>query len=706
MHSVDQLAERVAPAPWWSPATLSIALDPWATEAPRGALLVGLGDPQADTLGVSLNNKGGSGYASVSAMVAGADAAQWQRWRARFPDHGAIAKIVIEDFSLDTCLSLLLFERGLRQDPIDDPGTAAWVDYVTAWECGRYLDGKDLSESPACLMTALGHAYLPESVREQSEAGFVAEGLRACLRLLSALMRQRPLPQGPALPGVTLGPEGGRAGSQLIHERQLYELMLERAVRCQLLLDLDGSPRQVLADALFVSEAMPSGVLKIMARTDSEHAWCRQGYTFLGIYRLSERGTGNDMVISVDPASMLSLRSLWIELEQLENIHWEGARPNSRPRRLKSYEDAGRPTGLKPGAPDQPWYDTEASYTLLAAPKNVAPGIPGSRLDWRADVVPAIWRLHFMRHVQAYVRVEAPAPHAPGRKRIRVVTRLSQETLARGMDPNLGLLETPTFHAWLASQSYSATAAVSPFELPPAGSYELLTLGRQLALVHRHGVTLQLREDEGDAAGLRETARCVADLCHEYQRFLDEYRGTLDQWQACLDGWGNTPRDADLWAQEIHHVKVKALKVMSNTSVLRSDYDENRLSEVLQRLWGLSEQRGELTSSVERIDELMQHALRMGSARRQRWYGSIFSALGLGLLASQVWEPVREYLTMNPYEWQLLLYKEKPSPSMAKLQLIAQEAAYYEGVTIAVVLGFSLLGFLLYWVFGLRSEPH
>lgn len=706
MSSINQISATGAPVPWWSAPSLSVALDPWADKAPKGALLVGLGDARADVPGVSINNKGGSGYASVSAMVASADAAQWQRWRARFPDSGAISNIVVEDFSLDTCLSLLLFERGLRHDTLDDPGTVAWVEYTTAWEMGQYRDGKDVSQSPACLVTALGHAYLPESVREQSEASFVVEGLRACLRLLTALMRQRPLPQGPGILGVGLGMEGGRAESHLVRERQLYELMLERAVRCQLLLDLDGSSRQVMADALFISEAMPSGVLKIMARTDSEHAWCRQGYTFLGVYRPRERGTGNDMVISVDPASSVSLRALWTELERRENGRWEGTRPSSQPRRLHSYLDPVTPSGFKPGAPDQPWYDTDGSYTLLAAPKNVAPDTPGSRLDWRADVVPAIWDLCFARHVQTYVRVETLPRHVPGRKRIRVVTRLSQNSLAQGMDPNLAILETPTFHAWLASHSYGAMAAASPFELPPSGSYELLTVGRQLALIHRHGMTLQLREDEAGAEGLRQTAECVADVCHEYQRFLDEYRNKLAQWQDALAGQGGgIPRNADQWAHDIHQVKVKALKVLSS-SMLRSDYDENRLSEALQRIWGLSEQRGELANSVAGIDELMQHALHLATARRQRWYGSTFSALGLGLLASQVWEPFKEYRTMNPYEWQLLLYKEKPSPSLAKLQQIAQEAAYYEGITIAVVLGFSLLGFLLYWVFGLRSETH
>ena len=704
MSSINQLPTAL---PWWDAPTFSVALDPWAAAAPPGVLLVGLGDAGADAAGVSLNHKGGSGYASVSAMVAGADAAQWQRWRARFADMGAIGTIVVEDFSLDTCLSLLLFERGLRNERLDDAATLAWVAYVTDWETGLYHDGQDLSQSPACLVTALGHAYLPESVREQHHAGFVADGLRACLRLLAALLRQRPRPQDPAEPGAGLGPEGERARSHLLYERQLYELMLERAVRCQLLLDLDGSPRQVLVDALFISEAMPSGVLKIMARSDSEHAWRRQGYTFLGIHRPGERGTGNDMVVSVDPASSVSLRSLWVELERLEAARWDGARPSGKPRRLASYLDPADPARVLPGAPDEPWFDTGGSHTLLAAPKNVAPGMPGSRLDWRADVVAAIWRLHFTRHVQAFVHAEAAAPDVPGRKRIRVVTRLAQHSLANGMDPNLAILESPTCHAWLASHSYGTAPAQDPFALPPAGSFEVLPLGRQQALVHRHGVTLHLREDETGAAGLRETAERVADLCHEYQRFLDEYREQLDQWHAALGGHGDgVPRDAAKWAHDIHHVKVKALKVLSNTSILRGDYDENRLSEALQRLWGLSEQRGALAGSVEGIDELMRHALHMVTEKRQRWYGSIFSALGLGLLASHVWEPVKEYLTVNPYEWQLLLFKETPAPTLAKLQHIAHDAAYYEGVTIAVVLGFTLVGFLLYWVFGLRGEAH
>ena len=151
-------------------------------------------------------------------------------------------------------------------------------------------------------------------------------------------------------------------------------------------------------------------------------------------------------------------------------------------------------------------------------------------------------------------------------------------------------------------------------------------------------------------------------------------------------------------------LKAQALTALGSSSLLQSDFDLNELSTRLQRLWGMSEQRSELLGMMDRIDELMRHSIAMRSAKRQRLFGGVLSGLGLGLLASHVWEPVRGYLTTNMFEWQLKMSRESPPPSYEHLHQIAESAARYELFTVLIVLGFSLLGFILYWIFDIRGE--
>lgn len=114
-------------------------------------------------------------------------------------------------------------------------------------------------------------------------------------------------------------------------------------------------------------------------------AFLRQGFAVMGLYRPGERGTGNDMTVSVDPRTGIDLRELWIELERLETARWDGQRPHDRIRALQSYPPG---TGW-----NQPWWDDHGRYTLLGAPKALPDWPAGSRLDW-PEVLDAIWRCY------------------------------------------------------------------------------------------------------------------------------------------------------------------------------------------------------------------------------------------------------------------------------------------------------------------------
>ncbi|MGF6571124.1 hypothetical protein ABH945_003245 [Paraburkholderia sp. GAS333] len=714
---------------WWKRADLVFELNSGAQIAEPGTVLIGLGDPNPGIAGagISLNHKGyrQARHSSVSTFVHCADDALLRYWRTQLGDTSAIRKIVVEDFSLDTCFALLLFGARLNDQGTDGVDWSAWLSYVDAWEGGTYLDGAALERSAACLLSALGHSYVPEELTETVSNGFVAQGLLACLSLLELMCASQTDPVSGI--GALNSGDYARAVGQLAHEGQIYELALKRARRCQLLADLSGSQRRVVLDALFLTEGFASGVLKVMARMDAVNTWTRRGFGLLAVHRPGEQGTGNDMVVSVDPVNGTNLGSLWRRLEGLENARWGAARPHDTPRKLESYVDPDDATRMLAGAPNQPWYDDQGRYTLIAAPKWVAPGEPGSKLNWCADVVPTLWETAFIEPVQKLVISVDDAPGGGGTAhRIARFRRRESTTGDDRLQADRVILETPTFHAWLAAQSMHIAEIKNPFLLPEPERYEIELFGAVTAVLHRQGVTFY--SSDGETATLSQfsgLAARVAKASAAYDRFLHEYADRLSAWTAeLLEASGESrgregksgqlgdeatqrpmqKRDLIRWAEDMVRTKAAALAALSDATLLEADYDHNKLAEQLQRLWGLSEQRADLLELIDRVDELMRQVIAARTERRQRIYGGFLSAAGLGIAASHVWEPVKGILTTNTYEWQLKLFGEGQHLDHAMLEHIAEQSAHYELITLLIVVGFSLLGFILYYIFGIRGE--
>lgn len=701
---------------WWERTGLTVELNASTREDTPGTLLIGLGDPNPGAMhaGVSLNQKGFAGgrHPSVTAFVNAADESLWAFWRSRFADTSAIRKVVVEDFSFDTCYALLLFGACLDGHQAGIFGRPHWLEYVSAWERGTYVDGADLERSAACLLSALGHSYLPEDVTDVASDGFVAQALQACLALVEQMCLAHDSPRG----GIdTLNTrEYARAIGQLRHERQMYELALKRAHQCQLLVELDGSSRRVVLDALFLTEVYASGVLKVMARTDTANAWTRRGFGLLGIHRPGERGTGNDMVLSVDPSTGAQLGSVWRRLEQIENERWADSRPKSHPRLLQSYRDPDHPERLLPGAPDEPWYDDGGNFTLIAAPKRAVIGELGTKLDWHADVVPALWRIGFTDPVQRLVEVLPGKRNAGANTHKHVVCVHWREAVrtSDGQHPDRVILETPTFDAWLAAQSMPGREVQSPFMLPVPESYDVQHFGSITAVMHSHGVTFYSNEAGSERLqNLCALAERVGAASAAYDAFLRNYTAKLAGWTDELREASEenakrkvARRDLTRWTEDMIQTKAAALASLSDMTQLEADYDHNRLSEKLQRLWGLSDQRSRLLELIDRVDELMRQVIAARTERRQRVYGSCLSAAGLGIAATHIWEPFKEILTTNTYEWQLKLFRETPPPSYEQFQQIVEQSVRYEWLTGLIVSAFALLGFALYWLFGIRGE--
>ena len=145
----------------------------------------------------------------------------------------------------------------------------------------------------------------------------------------------------------------------------------------------------MLIDAYLAEENTLSGNRKVFLRSDTDHTWLKNGFTLMAIHRPAAAGTGSGTVISVDPASGITLEELWWELEAMEEEAWRGRRPSDDPRQGI--------IGYPEGGPNEPWYDGGRSdrsrYTLLAEPKRLPDGSLGSRLGWD-DVRQAVWRMY------------------------------------------------------------------------------------------------------------------------------------------------------------------------------------------------------------------------------------------------------------------------------------------------------------------------
>nr|WP_314422108.1 hypothetical protein [uncultured Erwinia sp.] len=289
-----------------------------------------------------------------------------------------------------------------------------------------------------------------------------------------------------------------------------------------------------------------------------------------------------------------------------------------------------------------------------------------------------------------------------GQKRVCAWRWSQPDARIQQTDTSSYLVDTPSFQAWLAGTSH-ATQPATPYALPQADRYEAYWQSDVLVVSHQQGVSLFSRSADNPALdGLLAVAQRIATLSDDYAAFLTQIREIFKKWPKQLRQQASAIEDKQ-WEEEIFALRVNALNVLNSSETLFSRADENRLSELLQRQWGLHDRRDTLFAQLDRLDQLMQDAIARQNSRRHRIYGSLFSALGLGIAASHVWEPLRDILTTNEYEWQLMLFKE-PDVSSQHLAEIAGQSAHFELITLIVFVAFAVLGFVLFWFFDIRSE--
>jgi hypothetical protein len=700
---------------WWDNPNLEVVFDPNARRAEAGEVLVGIGDPQATMPGIVLNHKGALvACDSISQYVTGADEDLFKIWKAALPRGTAdIRRVILEDLSLDTCFALLAFGEHLDGNKQPEWCGPKFADYVTTYEMGGYPDIGPARESLAVLHSVLGHSYLDPGLSDHDgpaeplSARAFGDGFQACMTFLHQTLQQTIRPEDPQFP-LHLR-EYGRALGHYDYEYQQYQMVLQHGLICQLSLPVRHSTKRRTIDALILEEISPTGLIKTLARQDTQHSWTRKGFAFLAVYRRNQAMTGNDMTISIDPDTGLSLHDLWHELERIENERWQGLRPCGSPRNLVSYreKDSGgnfieteapvdghseRRHRMQANAPDQPWYDDQGRFTLVAAPKGVEVDrrmAPGTKLQWREDVMAAVWRLY--SPVPDDVRVED-----------RIDVHGKHLSVARWKsNANLSVVESPTFLAWLASCS-SRRQISSPADLPSPASFEVLNVPGGRVVVHREGVSLfdDWTSEPLEVEALRRTITDVAAASRQYAAFLE--RRPLDRavkrLHQTVQRQKFDPEDLRQWTDQILIDKPALLAVSTQSPGHVETVNQFNLRQALERQWGLSEQRQNALELLNHVDATMASTLSELKRRRDRALTALAAGIGTGLLFVNIAELLKDKFTMNTYEWGLKLNRQ-----LVPVDVLAREAVLleiWEWIVLAVMLIGSIFGFTLFWKWG------
>ena len=569
--------------------------------------------------------------------------------------------LVVEDASPDSVLGLIVLLARLNGVPADAV-PRAWVSTVAAWEQGSSRVADPFAHWPT-LLVALGHGYWDSALFRQAptdgtasgRAGSAHEGNAvvgaawlACLRFTVALLAADSPPAPVA--DLSICPEAARAAAFLRYEAEQYRHALDHAETLQLRLPMQGpGGRWRIADACLIEEQALTGAMKVFLRNDRVHPWLGDGFGLMGLYRPALADTGADMTLSVDPALGVHLPELWWALERLEDGAWGGQRPCDQPRFGLAGYPAGRRQDTGAPSPNQPWWDDRGSYTLIAAPGRLPDGSPGSRLDWREDVIEALWTCYkpslalrfgcadgVVRPFEACLPVPigqpqaapdgtAPAPAAADRPKHRLVLRWPHpqhgpDATACAAANELALL-TPTLQRCLIAPIANAGLAEDQHHrlahLPDPECFDCIALPGGVVLVHPNGVVLfddwhrtpldqQTIETEVDQVGAR--LALLAQTGSEAKALLDRMDQYIkhSRWVG-LAAAGNLDR--------LTRIKVALRRGLDKTANAGADPRLATLRANLERRWGIGDRLEQLERTLDELEQTLRAYAEQRAAR-------------------------------------------------------------------------------------------
>ena len=600
--------------------------------AQRNQIVLGSGDALDATLtGITINWKG-TPFQSNSEFIARIDEVTVSAWHDRLADAAGLQSVAVgvEDLAPDTCLSFIfLYARLNGADAADFP--AQWVDYANRWEQGDVKTTGKPMESWGCLLSALGHSYwqrAPAAGDAQAPLNRVQlkSGFLACVRFTLGLLLGGCQPERIAYADAASLDEFHQARALVDYEQKVYLQALQHAELLQLLMPLRNSGRTALVDVFMVSDLALSGTIKSFIRNDSEHPWIGTGFPLMLLHRPSELGTGNDITISVDPSSRITLKPLHREIEALENERWHSAgknRPNDRPRH--GY------------ACNEPWYLEPTHESLIGAPHWLVKGEQhGSELAWD-DVVSVLWRLcNPARDLQVTELRRLPAQEkgvaaasssglvAGPRKQL-----LAVKWVADGIEQSIVL--SPTMKRYLMTTALCSDAQreeIGVNNLASEMSFDFIALPGGFALIHREGSFLMddsSREDLAVDSYVREFEQADTRC-----RVLAQVGQALYDQSALLSAL-SSPNPARALNREdlktLHALVAQRsllMTTMLETTPRVTDMHAVIFREMLEKRYGIASQLeqyyallGDLEARLKRDADAASHKVQIGLARIQ-----------------------------------------------------------------------------------------
>jgi hypothetical protein len=415
------------------------------------------------------------------------------------------------------------------------------------------------------------------------------------------------------------------------YEHKIFLQALQHAKLVQLVMPLRGATRMTLVDAFIVSDLALTGTMKSFIRNDTDHAWLRSGFPLMALHRPSERGTGNDITISVDPSSRITLKELHRELEVLECKRWldQGkSRPSDHPR---------------PGYKwNEPWYLEQRNESLIGAPRWVVKGQQyGSELNWQ-DVLNVLWKLYNpARNVQVVQRGGdlGGKDHHPIYL-CEPTQRQSKQFLAvkwSSGDTEQSLVLSPTMKRYLMAsitRRGDARAEIGIEDLPPEVSFDFVALPGGFALVHADGAFLM---DDWSSETLAISAyekefEDVVTRCDVLDEGMELVRELSEE----------SVKKLDIKLNKLVDQRTRLMTTMLQTTSRAADFHAARFRELLEKRFGIGSQLDQLYRMEGELEAWLKRALEARRDRRWAWHGALISGslailviLGLAKQASE-----------------------------------------------------------------------
>lgn len=607
----------------------------WLCEGDDGSLNLA-GD------GIALNNKMGIRFTSIKAnripsvtdLILSAGEELCTYWREKFNNSFSLESffsqwtLVVEDTSPDSCVGLICFLARLSGI---DPGSIPrdWIQYVRRWEQGDIKTTGEPFSSFGALHNALAHGYfdIPKTNSDGKTAATdgninlsMGQAWLACLRFDLAALMSGASPSN--FTPTRTWPELWQARAFLNYEYQQYRQSLQHATTLQLALPMTGPGKRIkLVDAFLEEERIPLGSKKCFIRNDRKNSWMQDGFTLMGLYRPMERGTGNDMTITVEPTSAVHLKDLWIRLEELEDEKWGDERPSDNPRvGIAMYPKGKRNDGSN--APNEPWYDEQGRYTLIAAPKAVQEGKPGTKLSW-PEVVSVLWEMYcpvrnlMVKPICQNQRTEeeqevcplnqcpdlnepcsrSSAEEAP-KKRFIVAQWIIEGTESQSV------LLSPTVQRYMAAHAaggHESTGIIPIQELPDTDAFDFVKVPGGFGVIHENGVFFidDWQTEKLDIPGIKSQIDAIEQRLAKVREIQLDLNDIIKQLKA--------GKSSGIKLQEkLSRLKLGMQQTLAATGIKNPKAHLKEVRECLEKRWEINQRLETFYDAADQIEQTIR----------------------------------------------------------------------------------------------------